>query len=278
MLTIGCHLSTKKGFLHMAKEAVSINANTFQFFTRNPRGGAVKALDLADIRAYNDFAKLYKINSVLGYAPYTINPATADLTKRDFAKMVIMEDLMQLREVSGAMYLIRLWSSDGISVNQALNNVSGLFNDILSPHESIKIVLDSMAGEGHQVGSSFSELAQMLENIKFNSRVGVCLECSALWAAGYDIKNDLTSVLAELDQSIGLSKIYAIHLNDSKEQCGSKVNRHAKIGEGQLGLKTLSTIINHPSLKNVPFYLEEYNSILIDYERDIQKLRSVYIN
>jgi deoxyribonuclease-4 len=135
-----------------------------------------------------------------------------------------------------------------------------------------------MAGEGHQVGGSFSELAQMLENIKFNSRVGVCLDCSALWAAGYDIKNDLASVLAELDQSIGLSKIYAIHLNDSKEQCGSQVNWHAKIGEGQLGLKTLSTIINHPSLKNVPFYLEERDSTLIDYGRDIQKLRSVYIN
>lgn len=276
MLTLGCHLSTKDGYLFMAQEAVSINANTFQYFTRNPRGGAVRALDPKDIAAYKDYAAQHGIKVICGYAPYDVEPANPEMKQRDFTLMVLAEDLARLEDIPGQYYLVRPGSAPGISQEQAIQNVSEAFNKTLTATQSTTVLIDTMAGEGSQVGSTFQQIAAMLDGVKLQDKMGVCIDTSALWAAGYDVKGDLDGVLGEFDKEIGLDRLRAVHLNDSKEALGSHVDRHARIGEGQIGFDALAALINRPELAHAAFYLEEPHSTLVIYEKDVQRLQAAY--
>lgn len=276
MLTLGCHLSTKEGYLFMAKEAVSIEANTFQYFTRNPRGGAVKKLDPKDIEAYRQYAAEHGIQTICGYAPYDVEPANPEMSKRDFTLMVLAEDLARLEDIPGQYYLVRPGSAPGISVDKAIANVSEAFNKTLTATQTTTVLIDTMAGEGEQVGSSFQQIAAMIDGVKLQDKMGVCLDTSAVWAAGYDIAGDPEGVLDEFDRTIGLDKLKAVHLNDSKEKRGSRVDRHAPIGEGEIGFDALAALTNNPRLQHTAFYLEEPHSTLVIYERDIQRFRAAY--
>ena len=276
MLTIGCHLSKREGYLFMAKEAVSINANTFQYFTRNPRGGAVAKLDPKDIEAYKEYAKENGIGRICGYAPYDVEPANPEQAKKDFTLMVMSEDLARLEDIPGQYYLVRPGSAPGVSVDEAIQNVSDAFNKTITATQTTKVLIDTMAGEGEQVGYKFDQIAEMIKGVELKDKVGVCMDTAAVWAAGYDIKNDLDGVLDEFDKTIGLDKLCCMHLNDSKDALGSKVDRHAPVGEGEIGFDALAAVINNPRLADVAFYLEEPHSTLVVYERDIERFRKAY--
>lgn len=274
MLTLGCHLSKREGYLFMAKEAVSIKANTFQYFTRNPRGGAVAKLDQKDLEAYDAYAKEHGITQVCGYAPYDVEPANPDASKRDFTLMVMSEDLARLEEAPGEYYLVRPGSAPGISEDEAIRNVSDALNKTITASQTTLVLLDTMSGEGEQIGWTFDQMAKMIEGVDMPEKVGICLDCAAVWAAGYDIKGDLDGVLDEFDRKIGLEKLRCVHLNDSKEECGSRVDRHERIGEGKIGFETLAALVNSPRLAGRAFYLEEPHSTLVVYEEDMARFRS----
>lgn len=276
MLKIGCHLSTKRGFLEMAKETISIKGNTFQYFTRNPRGGAQKKLDIKDIHAYKGYAEEHGIDVLCAYAPYILEPASSDMARKDFTLMVMSEDLARLEEIPGQFYLIRPGSAPGIDGGSAIKNVADVVNKALTPLMSSMVLLDTMAGEGSQIGFTFEQLAKIIDAIDLDDKVGVCMDSSAVWASGYDIASDLDGVLSEFDQLIGLEKLKAVHLNDSKEALGSHVDRHARIGEGTIGFEALSAMTNHPKLSDVAFYLEEPDSDLVVYEHDIVRFQKAY--
>lgn len=276
MLTIGCHLSKREGYLFMAKEAVSINANTFQYFTRNPRGGAQAKADPKDIEEYEAYAKEHGITQVCGYAPYDVEPANPEMSKKDFTLMVMSEDLARLEELPGQYYLIRPGSAPGISEDEAIQNVCDAFNETLTQHQTAKVLIDTMAGEGSQVGSTFDQIAKMIDGISLKDKVGVCVDTSAIWAAGYDIKGNLQGVLDEFDGKIGLDKLCCLHLNDSKEALGSHVDRHAPIGGGAIGFDALAAVVNEPRLAGRAFYLEEPHSTLVIYERDVARFQKAY--
>lgn len=274
MLTLGCHLSKREGCLFMAKEAVSINANTFQYFTRNPRGGAVAKLDQKDLEDYDAYAKEHGIAQVCGYAPYDVEPANPDAAKRDFTLMVMSEDLARLEEAPGEYYLVRPGSAPGISEDEAIKNVSDALNKTITASQSTMVLLDAMPGEGDQIGWTFDQISKMIEGADMPDKVGVCLDCAAVWAAGYDIKGDLDGVLDEFDRKIGLGKLRCVHLNDSKEERGSRVDRHERIGQGKIGFAALSALVNDPRLAGRAFYLEEPHSTLVVYEEDVARFRS----
>ncbi len=276
MLKIGCHLSTKRGFLEMAKETISIKGNTFQYFTRNPRGGAQEKLDIKDIDAYKGYAEEHGIDVLCAYAPYVLEPASSDMARKDFTLMVMSEDLALLEEIPGQFYLIRPGSTPGIDEGSAIKNVADVVNKALTPSMSSMVLLDTMAGEGSQIGFTFEQLAKIIDAIDLDDKVGVCMDSSAVWASGYDIASDLDGVLSEFDQLIGLEKLKAVHLNDSKEALGSHVDRHARIGEGTIGFEALSAMANHPKLSDVAFYLEEPDSDLVVYEHDIARFQKAY--
>ncbi len=222
MLTIGCHLSDKDGYLGMAKAAVSIGANTFQFFTRNPRGGAQKALDPQDIAAFEDYAPEHGIEVILGYAPYTANPASADQREHDFTMMVLAEDLARMAETPQAMYTLQPGSALGKPVDEALARVAAALNDVITPSQETPVLVQTMAGEGTQVGSTFEQLASILDQVELDDHVGVLFDACRVWGAGYDIVDDLDGVVDEFDRVIGIDKPRAIHLNDSKDALGSQ--------------------------------------------------------
>lgn len=276
MLTIGCHLSKRRGYLEMAKEAASINANTFQYFTRSPRGSEQASLDEKDVQAYRAFCQEHGIHDVLAYAPYDTDPATSKMNERDFACMVYAEDLAQLAELDGSLYLVRPGSRLNISVEEGLADVADALNKVIAPSQKTMVLLDTMAGEGTQVGTDFQQLATIIDQVKLADHVGVCFDCAAVWAEGYDIVNDLDGVLSQFDDAIGLDKLHAVHLNDATHNRGSHVDRHARIGEGTIGFDALAALVNHPKLAGVPFYLEEPDSTLVIYERDVARFQAAY--
>lgn len=276
MLTIGCHLSKRRGYLEMAKEAASIHANTFQYFTRSPRGSKQADLDAKDVREYLAFAQEHGIHDVLAYAPYDTDPATNKMSERDFALMTYAEDLAQLAELEVPAYLVRPGSRMGISVEEGLADVAGALNKVITPSQKTMVLLDTMAGEGTQVGTSFEQLASIIDQVKLAEHVGVCFDCAGVWAEGYDIVNDLDGVLDQFDRTIGLSKLRAVHLNDATHERGSHVDRHARIGEGKIGFDALAALVNHPKLAGVPFYLEEPDSTLVIYEHDVARFQEAY--
>lgn len=260
----------------MAEEAVSIKANTFQYFTRSPRGSAQAELKEKDVEAYLAYKKEHGLHDVLAYAPYDTDPATDEMAKRDFALAVYAEDLARLAEVDGSLYLVRPGSRLAASVEEGLADVAEALNHVIEPSQKVCVLLDTMAGEGTQVGRSFEELAAIIGKVKLADHVGVCFDAAAVWAEGYDIVGDLDGVLDEFDRVIGLDKLRAVHLNDATHERGSHVDRHARIGEGKIGFEALAAMINNPRLANVPFYLEEPDSTLVIYEHDIVRFQEAY--
>ena len=275
MLRIGCHLSSSKGFLAMGKDAVKINANTFQFFTRNPRGGKAKSLDLNDVAAYHAFAEEAGIDRILAHAPYTLNACAKDEGLRNFAKETMADDLERLSHLPRAMYNFHPGSHVQQGTETGISYIAGCLNEILKPEQKVTVLLETMAGKGSEVGGRFEELAAIIEQVELSDHLGVCLDTCHVYDAGYDIVNNLDGVLAEFDRVIGLARLKAIHLNDSKNPFASHKDRHEKIGEGSIGLAAMVRIINHPLLRELPFYLETPNE-LPGYGAEIACLRQEY--
>ena len=276
MFTIGCHLSSAKGYLHMAKDAVSIDANTFQFFTRNPRGGRAKAIDPKDIAAFAAYAPEHGIERILAHAPYTLNPDSDKQQTRDFALMVLAEDLGRMEETPHQLYNMHPGSAVGQPCEIAIAKIADALNQSLLPHQTTTLLLETMAGKGSEIGGTFEELAAIIAQVELESHVGVCLDTCHVWDAGYDIVGDLDGVLEEFDRVIGLDRLHAIHLNDSMNARGSHKDRHARIGEGEIGFKALAAVTNHPKLRDLPFYLETPNPDLAGYAEEIAALRRAH--
>ena len=276
MFTIGCHLSSAKGYLHMAKDAVSIDANTFQFFTRNPRGGRAKAIDPKDIAAFAAYAPEHGIERILAHAPYTLNPASDKQQTRDFALMVLAEDLGRMEETPHQLYNMHPGSAVGQPCEVAIAKIADALNQSLLPHQTTTLLLETMAGKGSEIGGTFEELAAIIAQVELESHVGVCLYTCHVWDAGYDIVGDLDGVIDEFDRVLGLDRLRAIHLNDSQNARGSHKDRHARIGEGEIGFDALAAVTNHPKLRDLPFYLETPNPDLAGYAEEIAALRRAH--
>lgn len=275
MLTIGCHLSSSKGYLAMGKEALKIDANTFQFFTRNPRGGNAKALDPKDVSSFLDYARENGINRILAHAPYTLNPCSGDEKLRDFARRTMEDDLQRLEYTPGNYYNFHPGSHVKQGVEQGISYIADALNQVLKPEQKTIVLLETMAGKGSEVGRNFEELREILDRVEQPGLMGVCLDTCHVWDGGYDIVEHLDEVVGEFDRVIGLGRLKAIHLNDSKNPLGAHKDRHAKIGEGYIGKDALIRIVNHPALKDLPFYLETPNE-LDGYKAEIALLRENY--
>ena len=273
MFTIGCHLSTSKGYESMGKDALSIGANTFQFFTRNPRGSRAKEIDPIDVEKLLKIMEDYNFGKLLAHAPYTLNPCSDKPQTREFAKIIMEDDLRRMEYLPHNYYNFHPGSHVGQGVDIGIDYIVHLLNDILKPEHTTTILLETMAGKGTEIGRSFEELKRIIDGVELTDKIGVCLDSCHIYDAGYDIVNDLDGVLDQFDRIIGLDRLYAIHLNDSKNPFQSHKDRHEKIGEGSLGLETISKIINHPQLKDLPFYLETPNE-LEGYAEEIRTLKS----
>ena len=276
MLVIGCHLSISKGYLVIAQEAVSLGANTFQFFTRNPRGGKAKAIDPADVEAFNGFAAAHGIDRILAHAPYTLNPASATEKTRDFAHLALAEDLARMENTPGQLYNMHPGSHVGQGVDVGIELIADALNEALRPEQTTTLLLETMAGKGSEVGGRFEELAAITERVELRDKMGVCLDTCHVWDAGYDIAGDLDGVLREFDQIIGLDRLHAIHLNDSLNPRGARKDRHARIGEGFIGFDALSAVTRHPLLRSLPFYLETPQEDPSGYADEIARLREAW--
>ena len=258
----------------MGKDALSINANTFQFFTRNPRGGKAKEINPTDIEKYLAFAKTKGISHILAHAPYTLNAASADESLREFAKNTMADDLLRMEYTPGNCYNFHPGSHVGQGVEAGITFISDMLNSFLTPEQNTTVLLETMAGKGSEIGRSFEELREIIDRVTIKDKIGVCLDTCHVWDGGYDIVNDLDGVLAEFDRIIGLDRLCALHLNDSKNVYGSHKDRHACIGDGSLGLDTFRAIVNHPLLKGKPMVLETPNE-LPGYAKEIALLRSM---
>lgn len=274
MLRIGCHLSSSKGFLHMGKEATEIGANTFQFFTRNPRGSKAKEIDEKDVEKYHVFAKEHDISQILAHAPYTLNPCSKDAHTREFALMTMEDDLKRMEYVPGNCYNFHPGSHVGQGAEEGIKMIAETLNQILKKEQHTTVLLETMAGKGTEVGRSFEELRAILDRVELKDHMGVCLDTCHVYDAGYDIVNHLDQVLDEFDSIIGLERLRAIHMNDSKNPFASHKDRHEKIGEGSLGVKTFETMVNHPKLQGIPIYLETPNEP-DGYAKEIKMLREL---
>ena len=272
MLTIGCHLSSSKGYLAMGKEAVKIDANTFQFFTRNPRGTKAKAIDENDVERFLAFAKENGIEQILAHAPYTLNACSADEHLRELARDTMADDLRRMEYTPGNCYNFHPGSHVGQGTETGVEQIAELLNEILKPEQRTTVLLETMSGKGSEVGREFEELREILDRVECKERMGVCLDTCHVWDGGYDIVNDLEGVIGKFDRIIGLEKLKAIHLNDSLNPLGAHKDRHAKIGEGCIGEEALKRVVTHPALKDLPFYLETPNE-LPGYAREIAVMR-----
>lgn len=275
MLHIGCHLSCSNGYLAMGEQAVSLGADTFQFFTRNPRGGAVKPFDAQDAQALVDFLAEHRFAPVLAHAPYTLNACAADEKIRSFAVRTMREDLERLAHIPGAMLNFHPGSHVKQGAETGIALIAQMLDEVYTPELPTTVLLETMAGKGSEVGRSFGELRAIMDAAKAGDRLGVCLDTCHVYDAGYDIVGDLDGVLEEFDRVIGLDRLRAIHINDSKNPMGSHKDRHERIGEGSIGLDAMTRIINHPALRHLPFYLETPNE-LPGYAQEIALLRGRY--
>ena len=273
LFTIGAHLSASKGYTNMLHEARSIGANTFQFFTRNPRGGKAKALDNNDIATFLS-EKGDDFGTILAHAPYTLNACSADEHIREFAHITMEDDLKRLEATPYSMYNFHPGSHVGQGIDTGIEQITKLLNELLYPEMTTTVLLETMSGKGSEVGSRFEELKMIIDGVECKDKMGVCLDTCHVYDAGYDIVNDLDGVLDEFDRVIGLSYLRAIHLNDSKNPFTSHKDRHEKIGDGSLGLTAMERIINHPQLSSLPFFLETPNEI-DGYAREIALLKSL---
>lgn len=276
MFRIGCHLSSSGGFMSMGMEAVKIGANTFQFFTRNPRGGKAKEIDPIDAEKFCTFAKENDINSLVAHAPYTLNLCSGDERVRDFARMVLQDDLERMEFIPGNFYNFHPGSHVGQGVDIGIGFIVDALNSILKPFHRTSVLLETMSGKGSEIGSRFEELKEIIERVELSDKIGVCLDTCHVNDAGYDIVNNLDGVLLEFDKVIGIDRLRAIHLNDSMNALNSRKDRHQKIGDGEIGLAAIERIIKHPSLKNLPFVLETPND-LDGYAMEIKLLKELSI-
>ena len=273
MFTIGCHLSVSKGYLHMAKEATSIGANTFQFFPRNPRGGASKPLVPEDVEALSAWMKEHRFGKILCHGAYTMNGASLKEEIRNFARQAIREDLVKVSQLPDCLYNFHPGTHLKQGAEKAIPLIADMVNFAMDYEDlNTTVLLETMAGKGTEVGRSFEELADIIERVERKDRIGVCLDTCHIYDGGYDIVNDLDGVLAGFDKVIGLERLKAIHLNDDKNPMGSQKDRHEKIGKGTIGLEAFERIINHPALRDLPFYLETPND-LAGYKEEIEILK-----
>lgn len=277
MLKIGCHLSSSKGYAAMGREARRIGANTFQFFTRNPRGGSAKQMDPEDVAEFLAFAKEQGIERILAHAPYTLNACSADPHIREFAQNTMADDLERLEFTPGNYYNFHPGSHVKQGAEKGIEYISGMLNTVLKPGQHTTVLLETMSGKGSEVGRSFEELKAILDRVELSDQMGVCLDTCHVWDAGYDITGNLDGVLEEFDRIIGLGRLKAIHLNDSMNPLGAAKDRHAKIGEGRIGLQALSGVVRHPALRELPFYLETPND-LDGYAREIALMKEEWKN
>ena len=275
MLNLGCHLSVSKGYYAMGEEALQINANTFQFFTRNPRGGSAKEIDAADAEALAELMQKEHFAPILAHAPYTLNLCSANSATRKFGQEMMADDLFRLSKLPCHLYTFHPGSATGQDLQVGISQITEALNKIITKEQKIIVLLETMSGKGSEIGRTFEELKQILDNVELQDKMGVCLDTCHIYDAGYDVVNDLDGVLTKFDNIIGLSRLKAIHLNDSLNTLGSHKDRHAKIGEGHIGLEAIGRIINHPSLRNLPFLLETPNE-LDGYKKEISILRSLY--
>ena len=276
MLRIGCHLSASKGYLHMGREALSIGANTFQFFTRNPRGGSAKALDEKDVAAFLTFAAGNGVGTILAHAPYTLNGCSADPAIRDFATRTMLDDLKRMEFTPGNLYNFHPGSHVGQGIDAGVEQIAAMLNAVLWPEMRTTVLLETMAGKGSEVGGRFEELRAIIDRVELSDRIGVCLDTCHVHDAGYDIVNDLDGVLTAFDRVIGLERLKAVHVNDSKNPIGARKDRHEKLGEGCIGLEALMRVVNHPALRELPFLLETPNE-LDGYAREIAVIKERYV-
>lgn len=275
MLYIGCHLSYSKGYESMGKQALEIDANTFAFFTRNPRGGTAKAINAADAEALGNIMTEKGFGKLVAHAPYTMNACAADLNIRRFARETMADDLVRMEATPGNYYNFHPGSHVKQGVEIGIQLITEQLNECLKPEQSTIVLLETMAGKGSEMGRSFDELKSIIDGVKLQDKLGVCLDTCHVWDGGYDIVNDLDGVLEEFDRIIGLDRLKAVHLNDSMNPLGAHKDRHAKIGEGHIGADALIRVINHPMLKHLPFILETPNDI-DGYAKEIKFLRENY--
>lgn len=260
----------------MGKEALKINANTFQFFTRNPRGGQAKEIDKSDVDKLLNIMENNKFAKLLAHAPYTLNLCSADKGIREFAKNTMKDDLRRMEYLPGNMYNFHPGSHVGQGIEVGIDYIVEALNEILDNNQTTTVLLETMAGKGSEVGSKFEELKEIIDRVKLDNKLGVCLDTCHVHDAGYDIVNDLDGVLDEFDRIIGLDRLKAIHINDSMNSLGAHKDRHQKIGDGYIGIEAFERIINHPNLKDLPFYLETPHDDIMGYAKEIEILRMLY--
>lgn len=275
MLNIGCHLSSSKGYVNMLNETEYVGGNTFQFFTRNPRGGQAKAIDEKDVAAFNQLSKEKGFAKILAHAPYTLNPCAEKDYVREFTLNTMADDLERMEFTPYNLYNFHPGSHVGQGIEKGIELISDALNTILKPNYTTTVLLETMAGKGSEVGSKFEEIRAIIDNVKENQLLGVCLDTCHVYDAGYDIVNDLDGVLKKFDKIIGLDRLKAIHINDSKNIFASHKDRHEKIGEGSIGLDAFKRIINHDALRNLPFFLETPNEN-DGYKAEIAILKGLY--
>lgn len=273
MLNIGCHLSVSQGFENMGKQILSLGGNTFQFFTRNPRGGKAKDIDKDDVDRLIILMKNNNFAPILAHAPYTLNPCSANERTREFAFETMADDLKRMELLPGNMYNFHPGSHVGQGIEKAVPMIAEVLNTVMWDEMSTTVLLETMAGKGSEVGSRFEELRTIIDLCDYKDKLGVCLDTCHVFDGGYDIKDKLDSVLDKFDKVIGLERLQALHLNDSKNPLASHRDRHEKIGEGYIGLEAFERIVTHPALKALPCYLETPNE-LDGYKREIELLKS----
>ena len=273
MIRIGCHLSPSKGLLRMGQDALSIRANTFQFFLRNPRGSKAKALDQEDAAALMALLRERDMLPIVAHAPYTLNPCAADPRVQEFAAMVMGDDLVRMASFPGNLYNFHPGSHVGQGSEAGIEKTAALLNTLLKPDTAATVLIETMAGQGSEIGGTFEEMGEILRRVELQEKVGVCLDTCHVFAAGYDIVHDLNGVLEQFDRHIGLDRLKALHVNDSLFPLESHKDRHAPVGKGCIGLDALLALVNHPALTQLPMILETPQEDLSGYAREIGLLR-----
>ena len=271
-MLIGNHLSASKGYAEMGKAALALDANTFAFFTRNPRGGKAKEIDEKDVEKFLNFAKEHEFGKIVAHAPYTMNLCAAKEDVRSFSKEMLLDDLKRMEYTPYNYYNFHPGSHVGQGAEKGIALIAEALNEALKPEQTTTVLLETMAGKGTEVGRTFEELREILDRVELNDKMGVCLDTCHVWDGGYDIVNDLDDVLNEFDRVIGLDRLKAVHFNDSMNDCGSHKDRHAKIGEGKIGAEAMRRVALHPLLEGRPFILETPNDDE-GYRREIQMVR-----
>lgn len=274
MIHIGCHLSSAKGYMNMGREALSIGADTLAFFTRNPRGGKAKDIDCEDAADFLELAKENNFGKLVAHAPYTLNPCSAEARVREFAYMIMADDLNRMEYIPGNYYNFHPGSHVGQGSNAGIEMTARLLNRVLRPEQTTTVLLETMAGKGSEIGRNFEELKKIIDGVELKEKMGVCLDTCHVWDGGYDIAGNLDRILDEFNSVIGIERLKALHVNDSMNPLGSHKDRHARIGEGWIGLEAIAKVVYHPALRGLPCILETPNE-LEGYAKEIRMIKAL---